>query len=320
MIKEQFHDGEHLVEITTSTWTAKIVVSNNANMISLRHEPTGIDILRTPESMTELRKTPERYGIPLLFPPGRIDGGKFRWNGRDYIFPLNEPENNCNLHGLLCGASWKLTETMEDETGVRIKMTLDFNPDHPYYAGFPHEFRVELTYHFTDDAVHQKTTVFNCGKEEMPLGIGYHTAFRLPSEPCRIMVTTANQRWEMSDPRRLPTGRLIPLTNDERFNVPGGRDVGIAAVGMLCPAVTQNGFRGAVITSCASGTEIIYEVDEAFSLWALWNDGGDKGFFCVEPLTWLSNAPNLNLPPEATGLHLLSPGDARRCQGKIMVR
>lgn len=319
-IIQRNRENEQVLLVETAIWNAEIVVSNNANLIRLRHEPTGLEILRTLETLAELRRTPECYGMPLLFPPGRIDGGKFRWNGRGYVFPLNEPEKNCNLHGLLRGAPWTLAEAKEDESGVWVKMTLDFGPDHPYYAGFPHEFRLELTYRFTDDAVHQETTVINRGTEAMPFGIGYHTAFRLPSGPCRIMVTTADQRWEMSDPRRLPTGRLVPLNDKERFNVPGGREVETEAIGMLCPAVTQDGFRGAIITSPADHAKIIYEIDAGFSQWGLWNDGGGKGFFCIEPLTWLSNAPNLNLPPKTTGLQFLSSGDIRHCQGKIMVR
>ena len=327
-ITEKNTEGENLLHILTRTWEADIVVSNNANLIRLRHFPSGLEILRTPHSLAELRQTPQYYGMPLLFPPGRIARGRFNWNNRDYLFPINEPETNCNLHGLLLGAPWTLTETVEDGSELRVEMSLDFNSLHPNYAGFPHEFRIELTYRFLHDSVIQEVRVTNLGNSPMPFGIGFHTAFRLPfgghsstaEQECRIMVTTGDNRWEMSDSNRLPTGNLLPLQDKEKFNDRQGLKIGTSAVGMLCPAETQQGFRRAVITSSADNVKVIYDVSEEFNFWALWNDGGGKGFFCVEPWTWLSNAPNLDLSPELTGMYGLRPKCSWRGKCKITLK
>lgn len=327
-IAEKNIDGEQLLCLSTLTWEAEIAVSNNANLIRLRHIPSGLEILRTPNSLAELRQTPERYGMPLLFPPGRIARGRFSWNDREYVFPVNEPEKNCNLHGLLLGNPWTLAETGHDESEPSIKMSLDFDSRHPNYIGFPHEFRVELTYHFLGDSVIQETRVINQGRCPMPFGIGFHTAFRLPfgshsaiaEQQCRIMATSSDKRWEMSDSSRLPTGKLLPLKDEEKFNGRQGLGIGSSGVGMLCPAETQQGFRGAVITSPADKVKVIYEVSEEFNFWALWNDGGGKGFFCIEPLTWLSNAPNLDISPELTGMYGLKPKCSWRGKCKIILQ
>ncbi|MBN2641221.1 MAG: aldose 1-epimerase [Victivallales bacterium] len=326
-IKITEQDGERLIVIDHPAWYAKIVLTNNANMICLRHIPSGLELLRTPLSLEELRRTPERYGMPLLFPPGRIEGGCFRWNGQDYSFPLNS--NDSNLHGFLLGRPWALAETRERDGELMVAMIYEHGKSQPNFAGFPHEFRLTLIYRFTAVGVIQKTGLTNLSHKPMPFGLGYHTAFRLPFGPysieaeqrCRVMVTTGDGRWEMSPERRVPTGRLLPLAADERYNC--GQAVKAILPGRLYPAVSQmpdgRKFRGSIIESPADHARLIYEVSDEYHLWALWNDGGGKGFFCVEPLTWMSNAPNLNLPPETTGLRVLGSGSSRSIQASIQL-
>ena len=270
---------------------------------------------------------PEHYGMPLLFPPGRIENGRFRWNDQDYSFPLNS--NDSNLHGFLLGRSWVLAETRERDGELMVAMIYEHGKNQPYFAGFPHEFRLKITYRFTAAGVVQETCLTNLSHKPMPFGLGYHTAFRLPfgshsieaEQRCRVMVTTGDGRWEMSPERRVPTGCLLPLAADEMYNC--GQAVAAISPGRLYPAVSQmfdgRKFRGAIIESPADHARLIYEVSDEYHLWALWNDGGGKGFFCAEPLTWMSNAPNLDLSPEITGLRVLKSGDSRSMQTSIQL-
>lgn len=318
---------EHILHVNTSTWQAEIVLTNNANLVRLHHVATGLDLLRTPDSLDDLRRTPERYGMPLLFPPARIAGGRFTMNGREYVFPLNDPQHNCNLHGLLLGEPWTLIEVKETDDETMVRMELNFGSNHHCFAGFPHEFRLELTYRFTPGAVTQETTVTNQSTRPMPFGLGYHTAFRVPFGPwsetaernCRITATTGDGYWEMSPESRMPTGQLLPLTDS--LNYWKGRSTGSLPVGVLYSAETQNienkSFHGAIIESPSDSARLIYETSSEYQFWALWNDGGGKGFFCVEPFTWISNAPNSVLPPEITGLQVLAPDQSWFGQTKL---
>ena len=45
----------------------------------------------------------------------------------------------------------------------------------------------------------------------------------------------------------------------------------------------------------------------------MWNDGGDKGYFCPEPMTAMINAPNLALDDEVTGYRELKKGETFKC-------
>ncbi len=41
---------------------------------------------------------------------------------------------------------------------------------------------------------------------------------------------------------------------------------------------------------------------------AIWNDGVGNDFVCLEPMSWMTDAPNVPLAPEITGLRSLAPG------------
>ncbi len=301
-ITEKHIDNEHIVDIDTSVWHAEVVVTNNANLIRLHHKPSGTDVLRTPATLSALREKPEHYGMPLLFPLGRIAGGTYTWNARTYRFPINDPENNCNLHGLIMQEPWNLEGFKE--SGNETKLTLSYTHDRTRstFPGYPHEFKLILRYVFSPEAVHQQTELTNLSNAPMPFGLGFHSAFNVPQNSL-MMVPTDSVYYEISPETKVPTGERHPVPAAFDYRNPDGSSPGNHSVGMLTQITPTNNFRGAVIYH--PHAKVIYEVDKAYKFWALWNEGGGKGFFCIEPLTCLSNAPNLDLPPSQTGLQTL---------------
>jgi aldose 1-epimerase len=126
----------------------------------------------------------------------------------------------------------------------------------------------------------------------------------------------------MTKRRHLPTGAKIPfeknMTPSEGFD-PSGKNVSVH-----CPAATlcENGksFRGAILTDLAAEAEIVYEIDEIFKHWSLWNSGGNENFFCPEPQSCMINAPNLALPEDITGFSSLNPGEKKETVCRISLR
>jgi len=49
-------------------------------------------------------------------------------------------------------------------------------------------------------------------------------------------------------------------------------------------------------------------LDDVYRFWFFWNGGGGLELLSAEPMTWMVNAPNLDLPPEITGLQVIEPG------------
>jgi aldose 1-epimerase len=76
-------------------------------------------------------------------------------------------------------------------------------------------------------------------------------------------------------------------------------------------------FYGAIITDIVTGKRICYEVDETFKYFIVWNDKGTHDYYCPEPMTWMIDAPNLDLPREETGYIELAPKESKSVQEHI---
>ena len=93
-------------EISAYGFSAKINLTRGACCISLRCE--NYEILREPDYSR--LDNPYLYGMPLLFPVNRIEGGSFVFEDRAYEFPINEPKTGCHLHGTLHETPFTLLE------------------------------------------------------------------------------------------------------------------------------------------------------------------------------------------------------------------
>lgn len=69
-------------------YEALIIPGLGANIIRLRNNVMGVDLLRTPYSYDTLTKSPLVYGMPVLFPPNRIKGGVFAACNNTYELPI----------------------------------------------------------------------------------------------------------------------------------------------------------------------------------------------------------------------------------------
>ncbi len=318
-------DGIATVEFCGHDWTGKILTGYGANLIDLRYK--GVKLLRTPLSVEDMQEYPEAWGIPVLFPPNRLSGGRLPFRGREYRFPINDRTEKFFIHGVLVRRVW----TIESAAENKIIMRYDHTPSCDSFAWLPHEFTARVSYEFTEDAVLQQFEVTNDSGETMPLAFGFHTAFNTAFAPkntgssssdapddsqTTVRVTTADQRWLIKN--LVPTGELVPF--EEGRNWPDGIVPKGMTVSTLTPVKADaDGFRCAVIENKPAGVRIVYEIDEKFSQWMLWNFEGDKAFFCPEPQTWITDAPNVNLPPEVSGVQALDPGAFWQVQNRIHV-
>ena len=76
-------------------------------------------------------------------------------------------------------------------------------------------------------------------------------------------------------------------------------------------------FYGVIATDTATNKQIRYEVCKDFKFWIIWNDHGDKGYFCPEPMSWIIDAPNLPLSQSESGYMELAPGESKTVTEKI---
>ena len=158
------------ISIHCGEWSAIIDTKHGANCIGLRNEKYGAKLLRELPNEGE-PDNPYLYGMPILFPVNRIDGGSFAFEGRRYVFPINEPSTGCHLHGEMHKMPFAVIK--QDKHFVQCR----YRAKSGDYLGFPHAFEILQEYELKEDGFYHTVTVTNLSENNMPLFLGFHTTF-----------------------------------------------------------------------------------------------------------------------------------------------
>ncbi|MDR4956151.1 aldose 1-epimerase [Bacillus sonorensis] len=305
-------ENEYLEAILVPIW--------GSNLISLKWKPAGMHLLKTPETKEEYHANPCLFGIPVLFPPNRIDHGTFTYEGKTYSLPINEKPLQNHLHGFLYDKAWTLAKAEAEGRRGIAQTVLNAGKDPDIQRIFPHSFSIAITYTLEEHDLHIDASVVNHGEEPMPLGLGYHTSFRYPfnhegdKTEC-VFSLPASKHWDLSD-RMLPTGE---------YSETDGFKAGRTAAGerlddMLAAEHDQAGNSTAEIRDRLAGIRLSYEGDRHFKHWVVYNGKTDhEDLLCLEPYTWMTNAPNLDLPADVTGFRALGPNEELTMRSKITI-
>jgi len=311
--------GIDAVLLETNVYEAILVPSMGANLIKLYNKEKQVDILRTPtkEDMETFLSRPQIFGVPLLFPPNRIEDGMYTFEGKKYVYPITIPAQHNYHHGILKSQVFNVTRTHISAKTVEVEASFFSNRiNRDIFVNFPHEFICTMKFVLSDTEMTQTVTFTNLGTERMPLGVGYHTPIRLPftkgsDKSDYKLRLSAGKRWELSE-RSLPTGNILNLSAEESLLRgdglnPTGKPIEIA---LTDEAILEDGkpYHGAILINTKENISVYYEVDSQFKHWTLWNNGGEVDWVCPEPQTWAINAPNLKLPAETTGFQAVDGG------------
>ncbi len=321
--------GEPAIRFRAGGYEALLIPGIGAQVIELNDLRRGLTLLRSPEQveLEAFKARPQIYGLPVLFPPNRLDDGKLPVAGKVLTFPLNSATGREHLHGYLRLRAWEIAaaEAGGDEARVEAVYESAGTDEADPYDWYLSQFRFTLRYTLSKSGLRQELTVTNRGGRTLPLGVGFHTAFRVPFHPggraedCRLRVSIGEQ-WEV-DERGLPTGKRLPLDEADRLYrsegvLPQGSRIAGHYTGQEL-LVDNQPFYGALIEDGSRRLRLVYRVSPEYRHWMIWNDSGDKAFICPEPQTWAINAPNLQLPPEATGYRELGPGESWTADSSI---
>lgn len=172
-------------------------------------------------------------GQPLIPWPNRLHTGRYSWDGREHVVPLDEPDQANALHGLTRWRSW--TPTDRSDSSVTMRLRLRPLPAYP--------FDLDLAVHYSLDADGLTVTMraTNTGETDAPYGCGTHpyvtvgtdlvddALLHLPAEswlptgPAQVPLAPDNVEgtpYDFREPR--PIGRLrvdhafTDLTRDEQ--------------------------------------------------------------------------------------------------------
>lgn len=297
-------------------YTAEIIPETGANCCRLFHHPSTSDVLRSPRSLRELRGSPNVFGIPLLFPPGRIASGRYTFDGRTYHFPINEPTRGNHIHGMLSGMPFSCAALGRDYAVLVLRVS----EESPYLT-FPHAFSIVREYRLTSRGLEHRLTVRNEGDRRMPCGVGFHTAFRVPfaragsAAHCTLGLQ-ADRLILLDSQSYLPKGMTDaddPLSDSLRRGE-------CPATGGQISAVFHTNDGIAVLLDRKAGLQVLYHAGKALAFFVIWNGDGRQGFVCLEPQSWMPDAPNLPYPWEQSGVDALMPGEERLYKQWIGIR
>ncbi|HYN50578.1 MAG TPA: aldose 1-epimerase family protein [Thermoleophilaceae bacterium] len=226
-------------------------------------------------------------GQVLLPWPNRIEDGSYEYEGQRHQLPIDDPEEQNAIHGLVRWSAWTVGEREQH----RVVMEHALHPQ----PGYPFSLAISIEYLLRDDGLRVKTTATNVGPVPCPYGCGAHPYLTLGTPKVDSLVLRApGQTVLRSDGRGLPVGSE-PVEGTE-FDFRRPRPM---AETRLDNAFTDlerdgNGLARVTLQDPASDRELSLWVDESYPYLMLFT--GDplpdvaRRSLAVEPMTCPPNA------------------------------
>ena len=296
--------------LSAGGYVAEFAPRTGATCFRLYNKPLNSEIFRYPQSEKHRRANVYLFGNPILFPPNRIRGGRFVFNGKEYVFPLNEPQTGCSIHGDLLNLPFDCV--LKTETEIVFKYSAKAGE----YLGFPHDFSVLRHYKLGENGLEEFTVITNDGKTEMPVMLAYHTTLNLKfggdQNDVRLEVPVAYEY--LRDKNFLPTGEKAGgRPRDEELS----NGTFKPANGAFSAFYKANeSLLTSLFTNDKSGISLRYTCDKSFGYRMLYRGNGDD-FAVTEPQTCAIDCFHLGEEPENLGLIVLNGGESKTFYTKI---
>ncbi len=257
----------------------------------LRRGSTWLDILR-PTTRSALKDCDPlaMASFPMVPYANRIRDGRFTFDGRAIVLPLNFGDHPHSIHGHGWQAPWDVIE----RTPARIKLIYRHSAD-----AWSFDYDARQTIALTQFGLSIALSVTNVACRPMPVGLGVHTYFARPS---RARLTARLDGVWLTDDEVMPTTHAILPPH---WNMATGSAVGE----MACDNVFTGWDGSAIVEWPADRLRIHIEAGEPFRYLVVYTPAHED-FFCVEPVSQLTDAFNLAAAgAEDTGMRVLEPGE-----------
>ncbi len=325
--KIEKYKEKDVIRLEAGRYTAIIAPFLGSNIMRMIDSEGKIDFFRNDESLTieQLQSSPEVYGFPTLYLPNRLSGGKLTVSDHTYQLPINDGLGN-HIHGFLHKREHEIVSAVAADGKAVAKTQYVYDEKDPFFETLPISFRAEYTFTLSESGMAYEFTMTNLSDRQLPYGVCNHTAMKGPfteggdGMDVRLYVPIG-ERVHLNS-QCIPTCNFLPLDNHDKqyltgSNIPVLQDIDNDMYYAEKGEVDGKPYYGITATDLATGNRICYEVCEDFKYWIIWNDHGDKGYFCPEPMTWIIDAPNLPLSPDESGYVELAPGESKTITEKI---
>lgn len=243
-------------------------------------------------------------GQPLIPWPNRLHEGRYCFEGRDGLAPLNEPEQGNALHGLTMWNSWSVVAATEDT----VTMGLRLLPSPAY----PFSLELAVRYDLGPQGLTVATTARNVGPHRAPYGHGAHPYVTVGTERVdEAVLSVPAATWLDTDDDQIPVARLPVAATPYDFRTP--RAVGDVEIDHAFTDLerTVDGVAEVTVTAPDGSRRVTLWVDEhypyveVFTGDTLPEPGRRRRGLGLEPMT---------CPPDAlrngTDLIVLEPGQS----------
>lgn len=282
--------------IALSAGDASVVLAPEAGGAILGWQAGPWRLLRQPDPAALLSGHARGLGaFPLVPFSNRIADGRFAFAGRDYRIARADPTFATPIHGLGWIRRWDPAVVSEHAATLRLT--------HPGgdtdVALWPFAFAAELRVALTPDALTVGLRLVNRHDAPAPAGLGLHPFF--PRTAGARLRFGAGSVW-LTDAGQLPTA-LVPIPPE--WDHARGRRIGRGALDHVF-----TGWDGrAEIALAPTPVTITIEASAIFRHLVVFTPPGAP-YFCVEPVSHMTNAVNWLNRRSDTGMPVLPSGGA----------
>lgn len=249
----------------------------------------GVPVLRStePQDLTAARNA---GCYPLVPYSGRLGYRRFRWLGKDHSTQPNFSDSPHSLHGVSWMRAWSVVSSSEHEAELAL--------EHAGDADWPFAFSLRQRFMLTGDLLEVQLGFTNRAAHPQPVGLGWHPYF--PKRPrSRLHIESAG-RWE-TDATGLPT-RRVPAP---------GIDADIAHLDF------DHCFDGWTGSARIRDEKHSLRLTASMPYLVVFTPP-TREYFCVEPVSHVSNAIHMS-DPLAHGLQSLAPGATAQAWMKLSI-
>ena len=217
---------------------------------------------------------------PLVPYSNRIGNRRFTWNGEAHTTAANFGDYPHSVHGIAWLRPWDVLSATGTAASIRYRHTPD--------AHWPFAFEVEQHHTLTPEGFTVRHRFTNLHDAAAPAGLGWHPYFPKRARS-RLDIAVAG-RWD-SDATELPVAR-VPQ----------------AAIADAVAALRyDNCFDGWTGPARIADERFRIELSSDLACLVVYTPV-DKDYYCVEPVSHVSNAIQMD-DPVARGLRSLAPGE-----------
>lgn len=231
--------------------------------------------------------------FPLVPFSNRIANGRFRWDGTEYLLDRNFGDHPHTIHGVGWQRPWQVASVGP----ASATLMLHHDARGAEARGWPFPFAAEQRFTLTENALSVALTLRNLHESPAPAGLGFHPYFPRTGAPA--LRFNAGSVW-LSGADSLPAAE-VPIPPE--WNHAEGKAIGTASL--------DNCFAGwdgdARIVRSSGEPTIHIQANGVFHHLVVYTPPG-QDFFCVEPVSHMTDAINRMTITPGHGLRILRAG------------